>query len=247
MRTAVTCIICSSQRVYYVFSVQQYRLVGCRDCGHMMLSPQPTDAELAAIYGERYALLNRDEAGRQQFSTIKRATARHYLDVIERYRGSCGGRLLEIGCGHGDFLAVADEAGYEVTGVEYSEHACEVARTRLKGRGTVVQGELQDIAAGRPEFDICVLSDVIEHVRDPRSFLSDVHRLLRPGGTLFIATPTLDSWSARLLKGAWMEFKAEHLHYFTQNTLHSLLFQTGFQRVVGLQGVKILKIGRAHV
>jgi 2-polyprenyl-3-methyl-5-hydroxy-6-metoxy-1,4-benzoquinol methylase len=240
MRTAVKCAICSGQRVYYAFSVQKYRLLGCRDCGHMTLNPPPSGQDLAEIYGAQYALLNGDEQSRSRFSRLKQTTARYYLNLIGRYRRGHGGALLEIGCGHGDLLVVAEELGYTVTGVEYSGHSCDTARQRLNGRGTIIQGEVTDIRHLAGTFDVCVLSDVIEHVYDPRGFLEDIHRLLKPGGVVFIATPTLDSWSARLLKHTWMEFKPEHLHYFNRNTLHSLLFQTHYKNVIGLPGVKFL-------
>jgi glycosyltransferase involved in cell wall biosynthesis/SAM-dependent methyltransferase len=204
--------------------------------------PQPSDDALADIYGESYALLSEDESGSEHAGKLKRATAEHYLGLVERYRGRHGGRLLEIGCGSGDFLVAAADRGYEVTGVEYSPYACERTRSLLGGRGTVIQGEIQDILHQEPSFDVCVLNDVLEHARDPRALLSGVHSLLKPGGTLFVATPSLDSWSAKLMKNRWMEFKPEHLHYFDQNTLHSLLFQTGYRQVLGLPGVKTLSL-----
>ena len=240
MKSAVYCHVCSSPRVYYAFSVQEFRLLGCRDCGHMMLNPPPSDEDLAEIYGPQYALTTDDPSAESQFARMKQATARYYLDLVREYRGSHGGELLEIGCGHGDLLAVADTLGYEVTGVEYSGHACEAARSRLRGRGRIVQGELSDLGARSAVYDVCVLSDVIEHVRSPRNFIESIRRVLKPDGVLFIATPTLDSWSAKLMKNSWMEFKPEHLHYFNQNSLHSLLFQVGYHKVVKLPGVKFL-------
>jgi glycosyltransferase involved in cell wall biosynthesis/SAM-dependent methyltransferase len=204
--------------------------------------PQPSDAALTQIYGESYALLSEDESRSEHAGQLKRATAEHYLRVIERYRGRHAGRLLEIGCGSGDFLRAAADLGYEVTGVEYSPHACERTRSQLGGRGTVIQGEMQDVLHHEGFFDVCVLNDVLEHVRYPRDLLAGVHRVLKPGGALFVATPTLDSWSAKLMKNRWMEFKPEHLHYFDQNSLHSLLFQAGYRQVVGLPGVKTLSL-----
>jgi len=85
-----------------------------------------------------------------------------------------------------------------------------------------------------------VLADVIEHVRDPREFLAAVHRLLAPGGVILVATCSLDSWSARLLKTRWMEFKPEHLVYYGVRTLQSQLWQSGFEGVVTLPGLKSL-------
>ena len=242
MKHMKSCINCRSTRLYYAFSVAGYRLVECADCDYLGMYPQPSDASLAEIYGESYALLSEDEEGSEHASQLKWATAQYYLSLIERYRGRHGGLLLEIGCGSGDFLRAAADLGYEVTGVEYSAHACERARALLGGRGTVIQGEIQSILDRNASFDMCVLNDVLEHVRDPRALLAGAHSLLKQGGTLFLATPSLDSWSAKLMKNRWMEFKPEHLHYFDQNTLHSLLFQTGYRRVIGLQGVKTLSL-----
>jgi glycosyltransferase involved in cell wall biosynthesis/SAM-dependent methyltransferase len=242
MKHMKSCINCRSTRLYYAFSVNNYRLIECADCDYLGMYPQPSDAALADIYGESYALLSEDESGSEHAGKLKRATAEHYLGLVERYRGRHGGRLLEIGCGSGDFLVAAADRGYEVTGVEYSPYACERTRSLLGGRGTVIQGEIQEILHQGPSFDVCVLNDVLEHARDPRALLSGVHSLLKPGGTLFVATPSLDSWSAKLMKNRWMEFKPEHLHYFDQNTLHSLLFQTGYRQVLGLPGVKTLSL-----
>ena len=89
-------------------------------------------------------------------------------------------------------------------------------------------------------FDVCVLNDVIEHVRDPLAFLREVHRVLRPGGTIFIATPSLDSWSARVMKERWMEWKPEHLTYFNRGNIQTALLKAGFQNVLVQPGWKIL-------
>jgi hypothetical protein len=85
-----------------------------------------------------------------------------------------------------------------------------------------------------------VLADVIEHTRDPVPALTHVWRLLKPGGVLFIAVPSLDSWSARIMKERWMEFKLEHLFFFDSQTMQSLLFRTGFDRVDVSSGWKTL-------
>lgn len=238
---AAICPICASRKMYYAFSVQQSRLVECRDCGHMMLHPPPGEEELARVYNESYALLQRDEAEQRQFAELKQATAELYLDLVERCLGRRGGRLLEIGCGAGGMLAAAAEAGYEVTGVEPSADACARARKRLGNNGRVICGGISSLAE-TSYYDVCILADVIEHVKDPRDFLARVHGLLREGGVVIVATPSLQSWSARLMRTRWMEFKTEHLHYFTQETLHSLLFQTGLEPIAALPGYKCLSL-----
>jgi len=238
-RSVKICHVCRSARFYYLFSILDHRVVRCDDCGLVFLNPQPSDEELGRIYSADYFLGSESEAGRQAVSNLKQATARFYLSEIQRYYGGKKGRLLEVGCGDGDFLVSAEAAGWQVTGIEYSEAACEKARQRLKN-GTVRSGELPAAKLPAEQFDLCVLSDVIEHVRSPLDFLKEIHRVLKPGGALFIATPASDSWSARLMRQKWMEFKPEHLTYFDRQNLQTALFNSGFSEIIVQPGWKIL-------
>src|ERR1035437_2771660 len=234
-----TCHVCKGLRVYYLFSACGHRVVRCEDCGLVFLNPQPSDDELAKIYNAHYFLGSESEAGRETVSHIKQATAKLYLSEIRRYQGLASGRLLEIGCGEGDFLVSAETEGWQVTGVEYSAAASDRARQRLKN-GEVRCGDLPAANLAAEQFDLCVISDVIEHVRSPRNFLQEFHRVLKPGGTLFIATPSIDSWSARIMRQKWMEFKAEHLTYFDRQTIQTALFKSGFREIIVQAGWKIL-------
>ena len=233
-----TCHICGGARIYYLFSISGYRVVQCEDCGFMFVNPQPSPEELAKIYSANYFLGN-DQVGRKVVSDNKQATAQLYLAEIARYHGKTTGRLLEIGCGNGDFLAQAEQAGWQVTGVEYAPAAYETARQRLKN-GNLFCGELQDARLPDNQFDLCVISDVLEHVRWPLDCLREIHRVLKPGGTLFVTTPSIDSWSARFLRQKWMEFKAEHLSYFDRQSLQTALFKAGFRETVVQPGWKML-------
>jgi len=235
------CHLCEGTRIYYLFSTSGYRVVQCSDCGLVFLNPQPSDEELARIYGVDYFLGSDSEAGRKAAGKIKQATAGLYLSEIRRYRGPENGQLLEIGCGDGDLLVLAEADGWRVTGIEYSPAACEKARQRLK-HGEVRCGELSSAGLAAEQFDLCVISDVLQHVRSPLGFLREIHRVLKPNGTLFIATPSMDSWSARFLRQNWMEFKAEHLTYFDRQTLQTTLAKSGFRDVIVEAGWKILSL-----
>jgi len=217
--------------------------VRCDDCGLLLTNPQPSNDELGRIYASDYFLRGRSETNQGAVERLKSRTAGLYLDLIERYRGESGGRLLEVGSGEGDFLVSAIERGFKVTGVEYSEHACAVASKKVAPRcpPEIICGEITDVS-GMGVYDVCVLSDVIEHVRNPRHLLERVHELLCPGGTIFIATPSLDSWSARLLKNRWMEFKPEHLFYFDSSTLQTLLLDCGYRHIIEQPGIKALNV-----
>ena len=234
------CPICRSPRTHHAFTILETPVVRCADCNFLFLHPQPSDEVLRRIYTDTYFLGATDERMRARVADLKTATAELYLDRLAG-RGVRDGRLLEVGCGDGDLLAAAERRGYEVTGVEYSEHAAERARAGL-ARGRVLVGELSQVDLPAEAFDVCILADVIEHVRDPRSFLATVRARLKPGGWLLIATPTTDSWSARLMRRRWMEFKTEHMSYFSRRTMESLLSQTGFQSIRFFPGYKMISL-----
>jgi SAM-dependent methyltransferase len=233
------CPLCKSRRLHYAFSRFSYRVVRCADCRLLMSNPQPSDRELADIYGKRYFLGRDDGPGQERVSRMKTATARRYLAQIARYRGQIGGALLEIGCGQGELAAEAENHGYDVTAIEVSSAASDAARRRLR-TGRVICATVESASLPSGDFDVCVLSDVIEHVRDPLAHLRLIGRLLKPSGTLCVATPSLDSWSSRLLRQNWMEFKPEHLTYFDNNTIQNALFLGGFGLTLVLPGWKVL-------
>ncbi|MBI1735559.1 MAG: glycosyltransferase [Candidatus Rokubacteria bacterium] len=236
---ASVCALCGSPRVEYAFAPRGLRLAQCQDCRLLFRNPQPSDHDLAKIYSGHYFLHGDGPDDRAEVSRLKRATADMYLDAIARYRGTTGGRLLEIGCGEGDFLAAARARGLDVVGVEPAEAAA-LAAGRLAGDERIHR-DLAEVDARAP-FDVVVLADVLEHVRDPLDLLRVVRERLAPDGTLFLAVPSLDSWSRWLLGPRWMEFKDEHLYYFDRNTVESALFKAGFGGVVTRRGRKVLSL-----
>ena len=125
-----TCPLCSSRRLQFTFVHQGHRVETCRDCKFRLLNPQPSDAELEAIYSADYFLGDGTEENARKVSEMKQATALTYLRDVARYRGRSEGRLLEVGCGHGDFLVAAGRLGYDLTAVELSPSAVEVARRK---------------------------------------------------------------------------------------------------------------------
>ncbi|MGH7945092.1 MAG: class I SAM-dependent methyltransferase [Opitutaceae bacterium] len=236
------CPVCNGRAFRAVMQVESHPVVRCTRCGLQLTNPQPSDAELAAIYGPNYVLVENDPAGEAMVVRSKQATADHYLDVVAAAGVPSRGQLLEIGCGQGNFLRQAAKRGFDVTGVEYSKFACERARANLESQGRVLQGEITVLAGEAAAYDVGVLCDVIEHVRDPAAFLREILRLLRPGGALLVVTPSLASWSARLMRSRWMEYKAEHLFYYAPETLRRQLAGAGFDKISIRRGVKKLSL-----
>lgn len=237
------CPVCSSAEFKDKYIKEGYQVQECQGCQLQLLNPQPSNEELAEIYSSNYFLGEKTEAALQQVAEMKRATAQLYLDALLNYGVKQGGRLLEVGCGSGDFLVEAQKRGFEVVGVEFSPHATADANAKVgPGGGRVYQGEIGGVDLPEQHFDVCVLSDVIEHTRQPDQFVQILHRLLKPGGTLLVVTPSLSSWSARFLRQHWMEYKTEHLYYFNNNALQTLLFKYGFRNMLAQPNFKVLTL-----
>ena len=129
-----------------------------------------------------------------------------------------GHRLLEIGVSSGSFLQTAQSNGFIVIGCNLSQAICENV-TSTHGV-TMHCGPLSDLH-GENRFDVVVMNHVLEHVNDPVKFLSDVRRLLVPGGMAHIAVPNVACWEATL--PGWTGYEPYHLSYFTPVTLRKTI------------------------
>lgn len=135
-------------------------------------------------------------------------------------------RLLDLGCGAGDFLERAQLLGWRAEGVDFDPKAVAVAQ----GRGLkAVVGSVDSYAAARDAFDVITCCHVIEHVYDPRELLAAIHRILKPGGQLWIETPNIASAGHRLFGRAWRGLEApRHLAIFDHHALVRMVRATGF-------------------
>jgi 2-polyprenyl-3-methyl-5-hydroxy-6-metoxy-1,4-benzoquinol methylase len=138
------------------------------------------------------------------------------------------GRLLEVGCGAGHFLAAAQRAGFEAWGTEISQSGL----VRLKEQGFhVLAGALPELALPSHHFDAVVLFEVLEHLEDPQAYLVECRRILRAGGVVLLTTPNFGSLSQRLLAERWRVVDPEHLVLFTKQGLRHVLKRTGFKPI----------------
>lgn len=158
---------------------------------------------------------------------------RDAFKVLQRLKPG-GGRVLDIGCGIGTFLAVCREAGWDVTGVEPSTTACSVARREY---GLELVNDLFSSAKFEGEkFDAIFAAQVLHHLPDPVSFLTDVDRVLADDGVLLLRTPNLIPLEASLFVQRVLGRKREFfcgpaLYTFHPKTLSLLLRRLEFTEI----------------
>ena len=139
-------------------------------------------------------------------------------------------RLLDIGCGNGDFLQIASSLGWDALGMDPDPQA--VAAVRKTGL-SVLEGGLPHTGLPDEEFGAVTLSHVIEHVHDPVVALQEVHRILKPGGKVWIATPNLEGDGHHLFNRHWRGLEPpRHLVIFNASSLKLACERTGFENVI---------------
>jgi ubiquinone/menaquinone biosynthesis C-methylase UbiE len=155
-----------------------------------------------------------------------------------------GDRALDLGCGAGDFTAALARAGGEAVGVDVAEAALERARSRhpeVEFRLVPFDGPLPFEDGS---FDLVWSSEVIEHVADTARWLSEVRRVLVPGGRLLLTTPS--HGRVRVAVGGVERFSeplGDHLHLYTKRSRRVLLGEFGFGSVTvrAVDGPPLLK------
>ena len=193
-----------------------FALVTCQDCGVVFVQPIPSAEHLATAYAKGY--YGRRHPALKDFFMNQRARQ------VGPPRGS--GRLLDIGCGAGDFLLTCRKRGW--TGVGVEQGGAPVMRQQDALAITVVSPErMHELEAG--SFEVVTIWHVLEHLPEPRATLEAVRRLLSPSGRLVVEVPNFGGWQARIGGPDWFHIDApRHLLHFDRRALESLLARCGF-------------------
>ena len=211
-------------------------------CGLVWLDPMPLPSEVWKAYTNYYT--HGGDNGEQRapgmrahifallkgtyrvalyltpFHSARRRLARMHLDGIKP------GRLLEVGCGSGERLALLRSMGWEVVGQEVDASAAQHARDHY---GVEVRvGSLEAIGLPEASFDAVVTNHVIEHVPDPVGLLAACNRFLKDGGLLCVVTPNIESYGRRHFGLSWMALDPpRHLYLFSPRTLMAVAEKVG--------------------
>ena len=234
VRSRIPCAGCESYQCVPFCSENGLGLVKCSQCGLVYVSQRPETVELYNLYDETY--YQNETSGIVGYTNyiadeanIRRTFSRR-LKRLERFVPARG-MALDVGCAMGFFLSEAQNRGWNVQGLDISPYAAEYARERFGI--DVRQGSLLDLDYPENAYDLISLWDVIEHVPNPKAYVTRAAALLKPGGVIALATPDVGSLPARLTGKRWIGYKLseEHLYYFSRETLSQMLERAGFDIV----------------
>jgi SAM-dependent methyltransferase len=239
IREAAPCAVCGAAKATTLFfardsdrsSPEPFGVVRCDSCGMTFVSPRPAGDALARYYGRGYY----DKPG-EDSGGGGRKLARLFMAerVAKAEAGRAPGRVLDVGCGEGTFLAAMARRGWDAWGVEISKEGAARAAERP---GVKIFGKpLEQCSFAPKSFDLITLWHSIEHVTDPGALLRRVAELIKDDGAVFLAFPNGESWDFRLFGPNWFHLDPpRHLHYFSPESMGRLLEKCGLETIATRQ------------
>jgi len=241
----VPCACCSFKKFKPALECEGFSFVRCAKCGLVQRNPRLKEEEIITRYqtsfGDDYLSYElENEAAFLNLQLLALADADFYkLEKTLFIRAEQAAEqaaekaveqapsILDIGCATGALLAHLRERGWRVTGVEISPSGAYARKERSLDVKTT---PLEENNFASASFDVIHASHLIEHLNDPKAFLLECCRILKKDGTIFITTPNIAGFQARLFGSAWRSAIFDHLYLFSAATLTKLLKETGFKK-----------------
>lgn len=214
----------------HTVSKESFEIWHCDDCSLRFTQNTPTVNAIARYYqSENYISHSDTNKGtiNRLYRLVRRFTIRGKRNTIQSYTRLSKGALLDVGAGTGVFASYMQQSGWTVMGLEPDNDARKKAADSYSIR-LEESGRLFDL--DESQFDVITLWHVIEHVHPIHQYIEQLKRLLKPGGTLFIAVPNYTSYDAALYREHWAAYDVpRHLYHFSPDAMRKLLQQQGLQ------------------
>jgi len=229
----ISCPVCASSDYALIQRTKDFRLkisdtvfsiVRCNKCEFVFLNPRPSKAESMNFYSSDFHKQD-NTLFYKIIEPFFRLSQESIGKTFKKYKKS--GSLLDIGCGNGSFIMFMQKFGYDVRGVELNPEAEKFASNLLKDR--IFYKELKDCDFPEKTFDIITMMQSLEHVYDLNEILSEIRRVLKDDGILFISVPNAAFFESRLFGPYYYNLEApRHLYFFTKESIKSLMLKNDF-------------------
>lgn len=225
------CVVCKGADTFepvfrnIVIDRMPFDIHVCKSCGLGKTVPFLDDDELSRLYSSD-AYRGSDS---RRFPRLIEEALKYIMTGrcrrVDRL-AAARGKLLDIGCGRADFLAMMEKMRWKSSGIEVDE--------RIRGRGERMgldlrNGRLEDMVFADGEFDAVTMWHVFEHMSRPLSVLTECRRILKPGGLIVIATPNAASLQSVAAGKDWFHLDPPfHLYHYSLKNITALLEGNGF-------------------
>jgi 2-polyprenyl-3-methyl-5-hydroxy-6-metoxy-1,4-benzoquinol methylase len=211
----------------YSVSKETFELLHEEDLDMLITHPQPSLEKLPSYY-ESVDYISHTDGNKSMFEKmyqfVKSIALKNKLKLINSQ--SSRGRILDIGAGVGDFLNVAKNDGWETIGIEPSDKAKAIA----KSKGVLFVESLSELESN--SFDVITMWHVLEHVPDLENQIKELKRLIKPNGTVIIAVPNFKSYDAEYYGKFWAAYDVPiHLWHFSKTAIQKLFFNENLELI----------------
>ncbi len=235
------CGFCGSESFKNLYPAPEYspysqcNVVQCSNCGLVRTNPRPTQASLNELYTNEY--YSREIPNLQGLaSQVKIFAMKHsfswlYPRLIP-FKISPNATICDIGCGSGQWLGLMQTSypDAKLYGYEIDKETASIAAKLC--RGEVHHGDFLDNSWSSESFDFIAFWDVFEHVDNPKTFMEEVARLLKPNGIVVILYPNFNSIYSKIFKRFWWALLFDqHLYHYSRETLTQVVQSSGLKPV----------------
>lgn len=227
--------------VDHAVSKETFILCKCTNCHVQFTNPRPSMEEIGPYYSFPEYYSHEDKAKTitqwiyQQVRSYSISKKVAFLKSLKKK-----GKLLDYGCGTGEFLAAAKKKGWKIAGIEPSEKARAQANQKLENRVVATIDELDK----ETTFDIITLYHVLEHIHELRKTTKKILNHLKSTGYLIIAVPNPESWDAGHYGKFWAAWDVpRHLYHFNSESMYRFKDEFGLE----LREIKPMKFDSFYV
>jgi len=213
----------------YSVSGEAFELIQNSEYGFLETRPQPSSDKLADYYKSEDYISHTDSQRNlfeKAYHLVRTISLKKKLKLINSF-SSKEKNLLDVGCGTGDFLKIAKQNNWNVSGIEPNKDARQIANKKTNNSVFEIEQLLQFESNS---FDVITLWHVLEHLPNLENHIAIFKKLLKPNGTLIIAVPNYKSYDARYYKQFWAAYDVpRHLWHFNQASISKLVSKQSFR------------------
>jgi 2-polyprenyl-3-methyl-5-hydroxy-6-metoxy-1,4-benzoquinol methylase len=209
------------------YSGDEFNLSECVNCGYRFTNPRPIESTIGNYYkSENYISHNSTKKGliNKVYHLVRNYQFKIKESSIEKTKISTGKKVLDVGCGTGNFVNHLNNHGWNAEGVETDEKAREIAQLsniKVYKNINLVDSE---------KYDVITMWHVLEHVYNLNDYMQKLRGLLKKDGLLVIAVPNSNSYDANIYKENWYAYDAPiHISHFRKSNMKILAEKNNFK------------------